>query len=128
VIDSTAVTFGGSAAPTLSAGLWEWNSLPASGGWKVHIQRAAGSHFSSCVVLRTLIDPQAVIDSTAVTFGGSAAPTLSAGLNLSDAIALALDATHDYYVIAYNDSGDSSFWGIKPAVQDDSNSLGLVGG
>ena len=69
-----------------------------------------------------------MIDSTAVTFGGSAAPTLSAGLNLSDAIALALDATHDYYVIAYNDSGDSSFWGITPAVQDDSNSLGLVGG
>jgi len=102
------------------------NCLPSS--WKVRIQRGSGSHFSACVILRTLADSATVVDSTAVTFGGSATPTLSAGQNLSDAIALALDTTHDYWVCAYNDTGDSSFWGLKPAVQDNSSTIGVVGG
>ena len=102
------------------------NCLPSS--WKVRIRRGAGSHFSAIVILRTAIDDTTVIDSTPVTFGGSATPAMSAGLNLSDAISLALDASHDYYVAGYNDSGDSSFWGIKPAVTDPSYSLGVVGG
>jgi hypothetical protein len=97
--------------------------------WKVRIQRGAGSHFTAITVLRTLPDSLAVIDSTAVTFGGSASPTMAAGLNTSDAIALALDAQHDYYVMAYNDSGDSSYFGISPAFGDSySSAEGLIGG
>jgi hypothetical protein len=103
------------------------NSLPAS--WKVRIQRGDGSHFSAIVILRTAIDSTTVIDSTPVTFGSSATPTMSAGLNLSDAIALQLDTTHDYYVVGYNDSGDSSFFGASPSVADSySSAAGLVGG
>jgi hypothetical protein len=103
------------------------NCLPSSG--KVRIQRGAGSHFSAIVILRTAIDSLTVIDSTAVSFGGSSTPTMNAGLNLSDAIALPLDTMHDYYVFGYNDSGDSSFWGLNPASNDVYNSpAGLVGG
>jgi hypothetical protein len=101
--------------------------LPAS--WKVRIQRGAGSHFSAITILRTLADSLAVIDSTAVTFGGSATPTMSAGLNTSDAINLQLDANHDYYIMGFNDSGDSSYFGISPAFGDSySSAEGLIGG
>jgi hypothetical protein len=81
------------------------------------------------VVLRTLTDSDTVIDSTPVTFGSSATPTMVAGLNLSDPIALPLDTTHDYWVIGYNDSGDSEFWGLEPCVADSyAAAFGIVGG
>jgi hypothetical protein len=99
----------------------------ASGGWKVRIRRGSGSHFSAIVILRTAIDDNTVIDSTAVTFGSSATPTMSAGMNTSDPISLALDVNHDYYVIGYNDSGDSSFWGYKPAQAQQGTNNYVVG-
>lgn len=96
--------------------------------WTVSIQRVATSHFSAIVVLRTLADDLNVIDSTPVLFGGSATPTMVDGVNTSDNISLQLDNTHDYYVIGYNDSGDTSFWGIKPATALGTNTLGICGG
>jgi hypothetical protein len=99
----------------------------ASGGWKVRIRRGSGSHFSAVVILRTVIDDNTVTDSTAVTFGSSATPTMSAGMNTSDPISLALDVDHDYYVIGYNDSGDSSFWGYKPAQAQQGTNNYVVG-
>jgi hypothetical protein len=86
--------------------------LPTS--WKVRIMRGTGSHFGAIVILRTLLDSLAVVDSTPVSFSGSLTPTLT-GFSVSDAIALPMDVNHDYYVYGYNDSGDSSFWGYKTA-------------
>ena len=54
---------------------------------------------------------------------------MSAELNTSDTISLQLDTTHDYYAMGYNDSGDSSYWGLSPAYGDSySSAAGLVGG
>jgi len=63
----------------------------------------------------------------AVTFGGSATPSLT-GLSTSDAISLQLDTTHDYWVMGYNDSGDSSYWVLKPAMADNTGTIGIIGG
>jgi hypothetical protein len=101
-------------------------SLPSI--WTVSIRRAATSHFTAIVILRTAIDDLTVLDSTPVLFGGSATPTMADGINTSDNISLQLDASHDYYVVGHNDSGDTSFWGLKPAVALNSNTLGTVGG
>ena len=103
-------------------------SLPAS--WKVRMMVGSGAHFGAVSVLTTLADDLNVISATAVTFGGSASPTLS-GLSTSDAIALPLDTIHDYWIIAYNDgSGDTSLWALsQPASPDNySGTALLVGG
>lgn len=96
--------------------------------WTVSIMRGVTSHFSAIVILRTAADSLTVIDSTPVLFGGSATPTMLAGLNTSNNISLQLDALHDYYVIGFNDSGDSQFWGLKPATALASGTLGICGG
>ena len=125
---------GSIALGALGTGQSLWHKIPGRAlhclptSWKVRIQRGSGSHFSAIVILRTAIDSQTVIDSTPVLFGGSATPTMSAGYNLSDAISLALDSLHDYWIVGFNDSGDSSFWGFKPAVQDGTGTIGIVGG
>ena len=101
------------------------NCLPTS--WKVRIMRGSGSHFSAIVILRTLVDSLVVVDSTPVTFASSATPTLT-GLSLSDAVSLALDVDHDYWLMGYNDSGDSSFWGLKPNQGVGALGASIVGG
>jgi hypothetical protein len=101
------------------------NCLPTS--WKVRIMRGSGCHFGAITILRTLADSLIVVDSTAVTFGGSATPTLT-GMSTSDGIALALDTAHDYWAMAYEDSGDTSYWGIRPATSEGSGSAGLIAG
>jgi hypothetical protein len=67
------------------------------------------------------------VDSTPVTFASSATPTLT-GLSLSDAVSLALDVDHDYWLMGYNDSGDSSFWGLKPNQGVGALGASIVGG
>jgi hypothetical protein len=72
--------------------------------WKVSINLASGASYvvSAAVVYRTNIDSRVVIDSTAITWGSSATPTLATtGENPSDAISLALDDSHDYYIVIH---------------------------
>jgi hypothetical protein len=76
-------------------------SYPAS--WKVPMQFAAGSPVIGAIVCkRTLCNSTAVIDTTVLTIGGSAAPTLTTpGYVTTDAISLQLDNTHDYWLIVF---------------------------
>lgn len=48
------------------------------------------------------------IDSTALTFGGSATPTLPIGRTLSDPINMQLDTEHDYYILMHVTAGTSA--------------------
>lgn len=80
-------------------------TMAAIGGTGVHIQKS--------VVLRTLRNSLAVVDSTTVLFSGAGSQTVSFGYTataqkpgfiMSDPIALALDNTHDYYIVTYFDT------------------------
>lgn len=51
----------------------------------------------NCCVKRTARDSTTVIDSTAITFGGTQNPTLGVGAFTSDPIKLVLDSDHDYF-------------------------------
>jgi hypothetical protein len=73
--------------------------------WKLGLNISSGSaHIGAAVVLRTLPFSSSFIDSTAITWGSSSTPTLSAGLNLSDAISKTIDASHDYYFYIWYDT------------------------
>lgn len=80
--------------------------LATANSWKLSMVVIPGStiHIAKLVVRRTLFGSLAVIDTTAVTVGGLAAFSLAGGETLSDAIALAIDINHDYYVQAFFDS------------------------
>jgi hypothetical protein len=71
--------------------------------WNFSISLASGASFvvSAGVVYRTAIDSKVVVDSTVVKWGGSATPTLTAGETFCDAIALAMDVSHDYFIVVY---------------------------
>lgn len=61
--------------------------------------------FDNIKFRRTLHGSSTFIDSTTVTFGGSATPNLTAGRTLSDAIAVTLDSEHDYYILMHVTTG-----------------------
>jgi hypothetical protein len=92
--------------------------LATANTWKISFMVAAGStiHCAKIVVRRTLYGSLAVIDTTVVTVGGNAAPTLPAGETLSDAIPLALDINHDYYVQIYLDSAAANAGSVGTSV------------
>jgi hypothetical protein len=74
--------------------------------WKITLEVSDPSiPFDNMVLARTATSSLTVIDVTTITFGGSATPTLSAGVNVSDAISLQIDAAHDYYFMAHTSSG-----------------------
>ena len=79
--------------------------------WKVTIRFTAGSPvIGNMVMLRTLRDSLAVVDSTAVTIGGVSNPTLvTPTVVTTDAIAVALDVSHDYWLGIYfnNDAANA---------------------
>lgn len=80
------------------------NLIHAPNGWCISFQVNAGSvsaTIGAAVVRRTLSGSLTVIDSTVITWGGSATPTLAVGVNKSDRIALQLDPAHDYYIQVY---------------------------
>jgi hypothetical protein len=83
-------------------------AYPAS--WKMAMRFVAGSPVIGAIVCkRTLHNSTTVIDSTVMTIGGSAAPTLTTpGYVLTDAISLQLDGTHDYWVILYLTNGGAN--------------------
>lgn len=91
------------------------NYFPASGAWKIKLLFTAGSpQIGNMVILRTAINSLVVIDSTSVTIGGVSNPTLvTPGLVETDAVALALDNTHNYYfMIFFANVGANSTVGV----------------
>ena len=65
-------------------------------------QNSYAADYSGVVILRTLPGSATVIDSTPITFGGLAAFTAAAATTTySDAITLAIDTAHDYYILAH---------------------------
>jgi hypothetical protein len=94
---------------------------------KVRMNIAAGSMiFSKIVMRRTLTSSTTYIDSTNVTFGGSATPTLTAGATLSDAIAVTVDSDHDYYLIFYINPSTLAGAQFRAASTDDNPNI-IVG-
>lgn len=72
--------------------------------WKVRFYAAPDSGNDSLIasmrVFKTAIDSLTVLTTTSYTVGGSATPTLTHDTyTLSDAIAIALDNSHDYWVM-----------------------------
>lgn len=91
------------------------NYFPVSGAWKIKLLFTAGSpQIGNMVVLRTAINSLVVIDSTSVTIGGVSNPTLvTPALVETDAVALALDNTHNYYfMIFFANVGANSTVGV----------------
>jgi len=91
------------------------NYFPASGAWKIKLLFTAGSpQIGNMVILRTAINSLVVIDSTSVTIGGVSNPTLvTPELVETDAVALALDNTHNYYfMIFFSNVGANSTVGV----------------
>jgi hypothetical protein len=81
-------------------------SFPSA--WKFRLNVTSGTFtFSNFVIRRTLTGSTTYIDSTAVTFGGTSAPLMSAGWNQSDTISVALDTDHDYYILGYISAASS---------------------
>lgn len=79
--------------------------LLSANTWKIGMWvQATPIHVGNIVVKRTAVASMTVIDTTSIKVGGSSAFSLSVGETLSDTINLAIDDTHDYYVIAYFDS------------------------
>jgi hypothetical protein len=94
-------------AKIAGAGLWGSPSR-----WVVRMGFTAGAAvIGGMAVLRTAAGSSTVIDSTAVTIGGNAAPTLTGpGTVTTDAIDLALDTAYDYYFAVFlaNDAANAS--------------------
>jgi hypothetical protein len=76
-------------------------AFPSS--WRMSMLFLAGSPvLGAIVVKRTLLQNTTVIDTTVVTIGGSATPTLTTpSYVLTDPINLQLDSSHDYWVIVF---------------------------
>jgi len=89
------------------------SSFPTS--WKVRMRFTAGSPvIGGMKILRTLSQDTTVIDSTTVTIGSVANPTLSSpSLVETDAISLTTDSTHDYwFVIFFTNTGANASVGV----------------
>lgn len=85
--------------------------LPAS--WKVSFKAFSGTCIlDACSIAVCNADSEVVNSHTAVLFGGMSSVSFT-GEATSDAIALQIDADHDYYLLAYFDSASSDLlmWG-----------------
>lgn len=76
---------------------------------------------TACVVRRVLRDTNVYVDSTIVTFGASATPTLATGLNVSDSIAVPIDDAHDYVILLHFDAGVSGTASLPISAGDGSD-------
>ena len=71
--------------------------------WKITVNVATGPiSWQNWVVARTLPGSLTVIDYTPITWGGTQNPTMSTGLNTSDAVTLQIDTAHDYWFMGYS--------------------------
>jgi hypothetical protein len=69
---------------------------------KFYLNITSGSlTIGGCNVRTTAIGSSTFLTSTAVTWGGSATPTLSAGRQVSDAVTVTVDGTKDIYIEFY---------------------------
>jgi hypothetical protein len=88
-----------------------FNLMNTSSTWKLGFFMPVGGVTGGIVILRTLPGSLTVIDSTAVTVGGSSTPTFASNtFTYSDEITLPLDTSHDFYVVTYftSDGANSS--------------------
>lgn len=93
--------------------------------WKFYIRVPTGSLVvDHAVVRRTARGSTTYIDSTAVTFSGSAGGTFS-GEVASDSIAVAVDLDHDYCILLFISASDP---GTATINQDTAPQSGLSGG
>jgi hypothetical protein len=80
------------------------NILNMASSWKFSLWVVSGTFTAdNCKVLRTAIDSLTVIDSTNVTWSGGAC-SIGPGEQFCDAISLALDTAHDYWVAIHGTS------------------------
>lgn len=71
--------------------------------WKFSLRLATSASWvvGAAVMWRTLVNDSAIVDATTITWSGSPTPTITAGETVSDAINVAMDTTHDYYIAIY---------------------------
>lgn len=98
--------------------------------WAVGLRIASGTlDINTAVVLRTAKGSTTVIDSTPFTFNGVAGPwSLAAGDVVSDAIGLALDNDHDYYVLLFLPTGGNNTSVALPSCTSGGNNLSISSG
>jgi hypothetical protein len=106
--------------PGSFAGYTCWLKIPASSlllaaasQIEVGVMVASGTVIiAGAVIRRAAAFGTAFIDSTPVTWGSNASPSLSTvGVNLSDPISVTVDLEHDYWIMIYFDpssTGDST--------------------
>lgn len=83
-------------------------AYPSASGFAVELDIDVGPFaLAGIVVKRTLAGSTAVLDTTTITFGGSATPSLPAGISVSDWINVPLDAQHDYHFYALTSASTS---------------------
>jgi hypothetical protein len=92
--------------------------IPAS--WTFSFQVNGTVSIGAAKILKTDLGSLTVLSSTTVLFGGlSTGITLSTGRATSDAIALQLDASHDWYIVFYisglTGTGIAQSFGSEPA-------------
>lgn len=74
--------------------------------WKVTlVLQSASWAIGNFNIAKVTRDTGTVISSTPITFGGLASPTLSSGINTSDAIVMTFDPAFDYYFRVYSAVG-----------------------
>jgi len=105
-------------------------NIPAN-TWKIVLLFTAGTgcHIDKCNIVRTARFSSTVVDRTVVKFGGNMPATVTYGgpptaaapaVQESDAISLALDQNHDYYIEFYFDT-DGTYNGTVGFAQGNSS-------
>lgn len=105
--------------------------IPAS--WHFYFQVNGSVSIDSAVVLKTDLDNTTVLSSTTVKFGGlSTGITVTTGHVASDAIALQLDAAHDWWIMFHitgiSGTGLSQSFGSAPTAPNNTWSGGYASG
>lgn len=78
--------------------------------WKFSIVLQAGASYvvGAGVVYACAKNTGTIASVTTITWGSSPTPTLTAGEQFSDSIALPLDTSHDYFIVVYFASGSGN--------------------
>jgi hypothetical protein len=100
-----AVVVGGNTVANMLPGRLA-SSMPAQ--WKVSLKAFSGTCVLDAASIATCnADSETILSQTPITFGGFSPPvSFTAGIT-SDAIALQIDANHDYYLLLYFDGSSS---------------------
>lgn len=83
--------------------------LTKAAAWKLTIGHTTANMTIAAAKLRRVArDSTTYLDSTTITWGGSATPTLAAGRNTSDTINVTMDPQYDYYILVFIDAATSA--------------------